>query len=256
MRDGAFPGQILFGADIDRHFLAVDDGQPDWLTDDVFKSVVPGAIYAGPIADDPPVATIYGAGKVVGYAFETSAIVDSAGFSGAPFQIIVGLDADGVISGVTVMQHDEPILNYGDIVDRLDGFIGQYPGLDYSGKVRLTSGGRAGEIDGISTATISARAFHHAIIQSARIVARSLGFASGDRDTAMVDMLRFEPLSWHDLAAAGAIRSVELRRPESAGLIEEAPNDRLYCTADAHLNRPQSDQSRFAEELRIGAESR
>ncbi len=191
------------------------ESSPDWIVNKDFKSVVPGAIDAGPLSGDPPVAKIYGAGKIVGYAFEISTIVETVGFSGAPFRVLIGLGIDGEITGATIVEHTEPILKYGGEDERLDRFVTQYAESDYLGRLRLSTGSEAGEIDGISGATVSARAFHHAIVQSARTVARSLGLISDARTTATVDMLSFEPLDWGELVHAGAVQGYDLRSTAS-----------------------------------------
>ena len=207
------------------------ESPPDWITNKDFKSVVPGAIDAGPLSGDPQVAKIYGAGKIVGYAFEISAIVETVGFSGAPFKVLVGLDVDGEITGVTIAEHAEPILEYGEADDRLDRFVTQYAERDYLGRIRISTSAEAGEIDGISGATVSARAFHHAIVQSARTVARSLGLTGETRNTEMVDMLSFEPLGWGELLEAGAVQGYDLSSaaPVHSGISDtEDDPDRLY----------------------------
>lgn len=195
---------------------------PDWITDRFFKSVVPGAIDAGPLSGDPPFAKIYGAGKIVGYAYEVSAIVETVGFSGAPFKVLVGLDVDGQITGVTVVKHAEPILEYGVDDESLERFVTQFAHRDYLGRIRLSTGTEAGEIDGISGATVSARAFHHAIVQSARTVARSLGLIGDARNTPVVDMLSFEPLGWNELLATGAVQGHDL---QDTSLVQSGIND-------------------------------
>jgi hypothetical protein len=93
---------------------------------------------------------------------------------------------------------------------RLAGFIAQYAGLDPGGSISLSGRGTPGGIDGISSATVSARAFNNAIVQSARMVARSRGLAAGAASTAMVDIASFDPLTWSQLLAAGAVERIRI----------------------------------------------
>jgi len=190
--------------------LARADSQPTWLTDKALATLFPDALYVGPLSGDPPAAKVYGAGTTLGYVFATSDIVDAVGFSGAPFTMAVGLDIDGTIAGVTMVEHAEPILNYNTLTESVTRFIDQYRGLDYTGAVRLSAGGQRGDIDGISTATISARAFHHAVIHSARSVARSRGLRSAEMLSASIDMLRFEPLTWAELVDSGVVKRLDI----------------------------------------------
>ena len=208
------------------------DSRPGWLTDDVLKSLFPGAVYTGPLTGEPPAVTVYGAGASLGYVFVTSDIVDTVGFSGAPFSIAVGLDTDGVMTGVVLVEHAEPILDYNSLSEALERFIGQYLRLDYTGMVRMSAGGQPGEIDGISTATISARSFHHAIIQSARSVARSRNLHGGEMLSASVDVLHFEPLSWAELIDSGAVQRLEIRTDkESESRADESSGE----TTELHI---------------------
>ncbi|MDP2325293.1 MAG: hypothetical protein Q8N51_14880, partial [Gammaproteobacteria bacterium] len=85
-----------------------------------------------------------------------------------------------------------------------------YAGLDLGGSFSLSGKGTPGGIDGISSATVSARAFNHAIVQSARLVARSRGLTAGGASTAIVDTASFEPLTWSELLAAGAVERIQI----------------------------------------------
>ena len=64
---------------------------------------------------------------------------------------------------------------------------------------------------------MSARAFYHAIVLSARLVARSRGLTAGAASTAMVDIASFEPLTWPELIAAGAIQKIQIHDGGNAG---------------------------------------
>jgi len=191
--------------------------QPDWLTKERLDRLFPEAVYTGPSSVEPPVTSVYGARGRLGYVFSTAELTDVVGFSGAPFNFVVGLDLEGKIVGVVLVEHAEPIIDYNSLGDELMHFIGQYAGLDPGASISLTGAGTDGGIDGISSATVSARAFHHAIIQSARLVARSLGLASGAGAAAMVDISSFEPLTWSDLIATGAIKRIQIDAGDKEG---------------------------------------
>lgn len=191
--------------------------QPDWLNDETVKRLFPEAIYTKPPAGDPPLIDVYGPGSHIGYLFSTAELTDVVGFSGAPFNFVVGLDLRGEIVGVVLVEHAEPIIEYGSMGARLAHFIEQYAGLDLSRAVSISGQGTKGDIDGISSATVSARAFHHAIVQSTRKVARARGLMAGAASTAMVDTLSFEPLSWSQLVANGAIQQIQIDTAGNAG---------------------------------------
>jgi transcriptional regulator of nitric oxide reductase len=147
--------------------------QPDWLKKDTIDRLFPEAIHTGPRSGEPPAIPVYGAGGPIGFLFSTAELTDVVGFSGAPFNFVVGLDLQGKIVGVVLVEHAEPIIDYSSLGGQLTRFIEQYAGLDLGGSISLSGQGTPGGIDGISSATVSARAFNNAIVQSARLVARS-----------------------------------------------------------------------------------
>jgi transcriptional regulator of nitric oxide reductase len=188
------------------------------LTKDTIDRLFPQATYTRPPSGEPPAIPVYGAGALIGYLFSTDELTDVVGFSGAPFNFVVGLDLQGKIVGVVLVEHAEPIItDYSSVGARLAGFIGQYAGLDPGGSISLSGRGTPGGIDGISSATVSARAFSNAIVQSARLVARSRGLTAGAVSTAMVDIASFEPMTWAELVAAGAVERIQIPVGGKAG---------------------------------------
>lgn len=191
--------------------------QPDWLNRDRLHRLFPEAIYTGPRAGQPPAVPVYGPGALIGYVFATAELTDVVGFSGAPFNFVVGLDLHGKIVGVELVKHAEPIIEKSALGGQLMRFIGQYGGLDPGGAISLSGRGTPGGIDGISSATVSARAFNNAIVQSARLVARARALTAGGAPTAMVDIASFEPLTWSQLIAAGAVERIRVPFGGKAG---------------------------------------
>lgn len=191
--------------------------QPDWLTRDTIDRLFPGATYTGPASGEPPAIPVYGTGDQIGFLFSTAELTDVVGFSGAPFNFVVGLDLQGKIVGVVLVEHAEPIIDYSSLGAQLTRFIQQYAGLDPGGSISLSGQGTPDGIDGISSATVSARAFHHAIVQSARLVARSRGLAAGAASSAMVDTASFEPMTWAQLVAADAVQRMRIDDDVKAG---------------------------------------
>ncbi len=199
--------------------------QPEWLSDETVKHLFPKAIYTDPPAGEPPLIDVHGAGSHIGYLFSTGELTDVVGFSGAPFNFVVGLDLKGEIVGVVLVEHAEPIIDYSSLGGQLTRFIEQYAGLDMGGSVSISGQGTEGDIHGISSATVSARAFHHAIVQSTRMVARSHGFMAGAASKAMVDVWKFETLSWSGLVATGAVKNIQIDGVGEAG--KDGPSDTL-----------------------------
>jgi transcriptional regulator of nitric oxide reductase/NAD-dependent dihydropyrimidine dehydrogenase PreA subunit len=204
--------------------------QPDWLNKDTIGRLFPEAAYTGPLSGKPPVVPVYGAGRHIGFLFSTDELTDVVGFSGAPFNFVVGLDLQGKIVGVVLVKHEEPIIvDYSSVNARLAHFIEQYTGIDPGVPISLSGHGTPGGIDGISSATVSARAFNNAIIQSARLVARARGLTPGAASIAMVDTASFEPLTWPELVAADAVERIRIPLSANAGAAGQDSALELYA---------------------------
>jgi len=192
--------------------------KPQWLKKDTVDRLFPqAAAYTGPMSGKPPAMPVYSAGRPIGFLFSTDELTDVVGFSGVPFNFVVGLDLQGKIVGVVLVEHHEPIIDYNHMGAQLTRFIDQYTGLDLRGSISFSGRGTPGGIDGISGATVSARAFHHAIVQSARLVARSRGLTAGAASAAMIDTVNFAPLTWSELIAAGAVQRIQIHQGGQAG---------------------------------------
>jgi NosR/NirI family transcriptional regulator, nitrous oxide reductase regulator len=225
--------------------------QPDWLNQDRLHRVFPEATYTRPLSGKPPAIPVYGTTGPIGFLFSTADLTDVVGFSGAPFDFVVGLDLRGKIVGVVLVKHAEPIIEHGSLGAQLTRFIGQYTGLDPGGSISLSGRGTRGGIDGISTATVSARAFNNAIVQSARLVARSRGLGAGAASTAMVDIANFAPLTWSELVASGAIERIQIHHGGKAGIGSQDVALELHAAAvnPASIGRNLLGNMRYGERV-------
>lgn len=198
------------------------DDKPEWLTPDRIERLFPQqAGYTGPPTGKPPAVPVYSAGRPIGFLFSTDELTDVVGFSGAPFNFVVGLDMQGNITGVDLVEHAEPIIDYNSMGPQLKRFIEQYAGINLGSSITFSTPDARGTVDGISGATVSARAFHHAIVESARLVARTRGLTAGAATTAMVDTANFQPMTWSELVAAGAIQQLQIHTPGSQDIALE-----------------------------------
>jgi len=103
-------------------------------------------------------------GEIVGIAFETSS---PAGYSG-DIDLMVGVDPDGVITGVEVISHAETPGLGSKITEK--GFLDLFPGRDLS-NTRWAVKKDGGDIDQITGATISPRAVVEAVYTGLEVFA-------------------------------------------------------------------------------------
>ena len=182
-------------------------------------TVFPGADRLGPAEGNPRVYPAYRGAQRVGLVFFSKDVGVTSGFAGRPLNVAVGLGQDGLIKGVTVIEHHEPILIIGITEGILHRFVGQYVGLDVRRTAQMRPVATAGAqvIDGISGATVTSLALNDAIVTSARTVARArglLGTGSADR----LDLDSFQPKTWPALLQSGAIaqRTITVAEVERA----------------------------------------
>ena len=149
--------------------LTCEEGQP-------CSTVLPGAVrFERP--EGKPYAVGYAEdGTAVGWVVISNHVVDIKGYSGKPLSTLVGLDAEGVITGGRVVHHTEPILLVGIPTQKLHDFVDEHAGLHVDDKVVV--GGRnpdAHNVDIVSGATVTVLAESRTILDSARILAEDVG---------------------------------------------------------------------------------
>ncbi|MFO1361849.1 MAG: 4Fe-4S binding protein [Burkholderiales bacterium] len=140
------------------------------------RTFFPAADRFGPFEGTPPAAAAYRGGELLGYAFLTSDVVRIPAYSGKPINTLVGFDLAGRITGLEIVQHEEPILAAGITEERLRAFTAQYRGKSVFDRVTIGAP-RAGHVavDAISGATITVMVQNSTVMQAARRVAESRG---------------------------------------------------------------------------------
>ena len=170
------------------------------------------------------------AGKVIGYVFLSTDVVDIPAYSGKPIVTLIGMDRAGIITGVRVLKHSEPILLAGIPESTLLDFIGQYKGKRGDARMEIGSDG----LDAISGATVTVIAENEVISRSAYEVGRQAGiFKSEVRPPARYTALD-ERLSWQQLLDEGSVAGMRID-PEDVGLDGSDPYLDMYF---GHLNVP------------------
>jgi NosR/NirI family nitrous oxide reductase transcriptional regulator len=140
------------------------------------RGFFPDADRFGALEGEPPAAPMYRGDTLLGYAYLTTDVVRIPAYSGKPINTLVGFDLNGRITGIEIVQHEEPILVIGITNERLQRFARQYVGKSVFDRISI-GGTRAGyvTIDAISGATITMMVENASVMQSVRKVAEARG---------------------------------------------------------------------------------
>ncbi len=154
---------------------------------------------------------------LVGYVFLSTDIVDIPAYSGKPVVTLLGMDTRGIITGVRILKHSEPILLVGIPESELTRFTKQYLGKFVGDKIEVGSS-REGYIgvDAISGATVTVIAQNQVILRSGYEIARQVGILKATvRPPARFTPLA-EELDWKTLLKEGSVRRLTVE-PEDVG---------------------------------------
>jgi NAD-dependent dihydropyrimidine dehydrogenase PreA subunit/Flp pilus assembly pilin Flp len=178
--------------------------------------VVPAAQRFSDRRGDPPAFEAFrtdaatGVETLIGYAFVTSDLPpEEKGFD-APIQVLVGMDLEGALTGVVVLDYRESLRSSrGDFLARA-GFQEQYAGKGINDAFRVKR-----DVEGITGATITVGAMSRGIRNAARrmALARGVGSVSAAAgapllDAATVRADQLEPLSWAQILVRGLVQQL------------------------------------------------
>jgi len=199
---------------------------PAWVNLDFAKEFFPEATKIGRLEGDVRSAAVSSDENLLGYLFITKDITSSLGYSSQIFDIVVGLRLDGTLAGAKIIDHLEPIIGMytpeGELV--LPLFTAQYRDLDIRLpiKVNLLRTEGPGDLDGISSATVSAVLFNGAILRAARTLALYKGMRLSDEP--VVDIVSFEEALFEKLIADGSVGRLKLTIDDLVNMGIENPD--------------------------------
>lgn len=175
-----------------------------------------GADRFGEPAGEPPMVPVLKGDEVVGQALLNSDFTSAIGYSGKPIHIVVGLDPQGVLRGLKMVDHQEPIVLIGipeaDVIASLNALIDKDIGRVASGEERPP------QVDIVSGATVTVLVMGDSVVRAAVRVIRSGrlgGNAPGPGVAApaeirTLDMENTQVRDWATLIGDGSIRSLGL----------------------------------------------
>ncbi|MDH3974678.1 MAG: 4Fe-4S binding protein [Deltaproteobacteria bacterium] len=183
--------------------------------------------------------TIDGAKKTIGYLFLSVDIVDIPAYSGQPIVTLISMDMEGIIKGVKIIQHSEPILMVGIPEEELTRFADQYIGLKVGTKTKLgdSEDPNVKTLDAVSGATVTVIAEDLTIMKSTRLIAEQVGIiqaVSGIKGRLIED---FTPMSWKALIDKGLLGHLRVN-PDEVGYEQAKEGEAWIDIYFGYLNLP------------------
>jgi NosR/NirI family nitrous oxide reductase transcriptional regulator len=155
--------------------------------------------------------------ELIGYVFLSTDIVDIPAYSGKPVVTLIGMDTRGIVTGVRILRHSEPILLLGIPESELTKFIMQYLGKFVGDKITVGQGsadqGVIG-LDAITGATVTVIAQNQVILRSGLAVARQVGIIEPTIHPQAKFTEVTDKLDWQTMLKEGSIRRLKINTTE------------------------------------------
>ncbi|MGB1108831.1 MAG: 4Fe-4S binding protein [Gammaproteobacteria bacterium] len=150
--------------------------QSPTISTEVIGQLFPADVSMTPLPGPPEHWRIHkgNTGPALGHAVQTINVAPIPAYSGKAINALVGVDSEGIIKGVRILQHSEPILAVGLSDAEIDRFTAQYAGLKAGEDIRIGGREEPGRpvIDGLSGATITAMVINRSVVKTATAMAR------------------------------------------------------------------------------------
>lgn len=175
--------------------------------------------------------------ELIGYVFLSTDIVDIPAYSGKPVVTLIGMDTQGVVTGVRVLKHSEPILLLGIPESELTKFVKQYVGKFVGSKIEVGAGTGEGTIglDAITGATVTVIAENQVVLRSGLAVARQVGIIEPTiRPQAKFRKME-NKLDWDALIKNGSVQRLKVSTMEVGMPRSDQPYIDIYF---GYLNAP------------------
>jgi NosR/NirI family nitrous oxide reductase transcriptional regulator len=176
-----------------------------------------GADRFGPPQGDPPVVPVYRGDQLQGFVYLNSDFANAVGYSGKPIHILVGIDPNGVITGLKLVDHKEPIVLIGIPEARIVGAVNALIGKDLKPIAQGTE--HPPQVDIVSGATVTVLVMSDSIVRSAVRLVRTgrVGGGSGTPVAAglapvtkTLDLEHSEVRDWAALVGDGSVQRLHL----------------------------------------------
>jgi NosR/NirI family nitrous oxide reductase transcriptional regulator len=202
----------------------------DYLGKAAPAELVTGANRFGAPQGDPAIAPVYKDDQLLGFVYLNSDFANATGYSGKPIQILVGIDPKGVLTGLKLVEHKEPIVLVGIPVDRILEAVNNLIGTDMD---RVARGATpAPQVDIVSGATVTVLVMGDSIVRSATKLIKSGRLGSQGNAIAgaapqaskAIDPGKSEIRDWQSLVGDGSVRRLILTVADANKAFEKSGN--------------------------------
>jgi NosR/NirI family nitrous oxide reductase transcriptional regulator len=188
----------------------------DYLLKAEPNELVPGANRLGPPLGDPAIAPAYRDEQLLGFVYLNSDFANAIGYSGKPIQLLLGISPKGVLTGLKLVEHKEPIVLLGIPEKRVVDAANKLIGADMDSVVRGASA--APQVDIVSGATVTVLVMGDSIVRSATKLIKSgrLGnqgsavAGTAPQVSKAIDYGKGSARDWQSLVGDGSIRRLTL----------------------------------------------
>jgi NosR/NirI family nitrous oxide reductase transcriptional regulator len=179
----------------------------------------PGAGRFGAPQGDPPLVPVHQSDRLLGYVYLNTDVTSAVGYSGKPINLLVGIDPNGVITAIKLVDHKEPIVLVGIPERRIVNAVNTLVGKDM--RPVATGAERPPQVDIVSGATVTVLVMGDSVVRSAVRLIRggrlgasgpAAGAAGAAAPTAVktIDPTKSEIRDWQTLLGDGSVRRLSL----------------------------------------------
>ncbi len=154
----------------------------------------------------------YRDGELAGYVILSKEWTEKLiGYSGKHMETLIGMDKNGLITGVKVLYHSEPIVLIGLKEKNYLKFLEQYTGKNIRQDFTI---GKGITLDAVTGATVTAVVQNAIIFRSARKVASEVGMIEYAKGPKRNIRKKFTRLTWKELLDSGGVENIRVTSKE------------------------------------------
>ena len=191
----------------------------DKIENSIIKEFFPEYTKKTLYKNNSEILAIYEDDFLLGYIFSTWEIVKSLGYDRSPYEIIVGLNTNGTLSGAKLTFHTEPLFEHDINEEDLLDFVKRSKGINILLPMKRVNSDEPIRPDTVHRGTISSNLMHEAIFKSARIIARTIGLFDKNTSTKLNYLIQ-EKQTWNQLKVNGYIQGKQTSLKEAKNQLE------------------------------------